>query len=110
MIRSLPRLPLIPCPRAWRTLSRAWLLSLALLAGQSVLAVHDALHWDPAKHAGGECALCQFHSSQDALPQQAATAGLTTAVHERVEGAAPIALLRVQRFHYLIRGPPRFSV
>lgn len=95
--------------RAWRTELRVWLLCLAVLAGQSVLAVHDARHWDPARHDDGECALCQFHVSQDALPQQIVAAATTTAVYERAEVVAISAWPWVRRFHYLIRGPPRVT-
>jgi hypothetical protein len=82
-----------------------WLLALALIASQWLLATHAAKHWQPQAKAD-TCQLCFHHAAQDLI---AASGSHAAAAPVPFVDAAPRAvaapLARVVH-HYRSRAPP----
>jgi len=83
-----------------------WLLALALLTSQWLLASHDARHWQPQDSKAHQCQLCFHHAAQDLI-----SAGASAPVPMVAIDAAPLlpsAAVRVARplRTYRSRAPP----
>jgi hypothetical protein len=82
-----------------------WLLALALLASQWLLATHAAKHWQPQAKAD-TCQLCFHHAAQDLIAASASqSAAAPIPFVDAAPHAVPAPLARAVH-HYRSRAPP----